>query len=143
MILVAAVIPMGAAVAQGGPSGGLGVAPAPGSTGLAVVVHHHVHHLHHRIGVAAHQRHERLGTDLELRRLVLGVHPGGAVPGDRPGYPFTIPAGSPAPAAATFFSDETGTGSQTLTCPFQLTVPANATPGTYTSTWTITVQSGP
>ncbi len=65
------------------------------------------------------------------------------VAGDPAGYPFTIPAAASAPAAATFFSDETGTGPQTLSFPFQMNVPANAKAGVYTSTWTITIQSGP
>ncbi len=65
------------------------------------------------------------------------------VAGDPAGYPFTIPAAASAPAAATFFSDQTGTGPQTLSFPFQMNVPANAKPGVYTSNWTITVQSGP
>ena len=66
-----------------------------------------------------------------------------ALAGDPTSYPFTIPAASPAPTAATFFSDQTGTGSQTLDFPLQLNVPNNAKPGTYTSTWTVTIQSGP
>jgi len=65
------------------------------------------------------------------------------VAGDPPGYPFTIPAGSSPPAAATLFSDKTGTGSQTLSFPFQVNVPANSRSGIYSSTWTITIQSGP
>jgi hypothetical protein len=65
------------------------------------------------------------------------------VAGDPPNYPFVIPAGPTAPTAATFFSDKTGTGPQTLSFPLQVTVPANGTPGTYTSTWTISVQTGP
>jgi hypothetical protein len=65
------------------------------------------------------------------------------VAGDPPGYPFVIPAGATPPTAATFFSDETGTGSQTLSFPFQVTVPANGKSGTYTSTWTVTIQTGP
>ena len=65
------------------------------------------------------------------------------VSGDPPVYPFTIPAGSPPPVAATLFSDKTGTGSQTLSFPFQINVPANSRSGIYSSTWTITVQSGP
>ncbi|MGO9582833.1 MAG: hypothetical protein ACLP36_08505, partial [Acidimicrobiales bacterium] len=66
-----------------------------------------------------------------------------AMAGDPPSYPVTIPAGSTPPTAATFFSDETGTGPQTLSFPFQVAVPAKAYSGTYTSTWTITAQSGP
>jgi hypothetical protein len=65
------------------------------------------------------------------------------IAGDPPSYPFTIPAGSTPPLAATFFSDETGTGPQTLSFPFLLNLPANAKAGTYTSTWTVTIQSGP
>jgi hypothetical protein len=65
------------------------------------------------------------------------------VAGDPPAYPLAIPAGSTPPTAATFFSDQTGTGSQTLSFPFQVNVPAKSTVGTYTSAWTITIQSGP
>ena len=65
------------------------------------------------------------------------------VAGDPTSYPFIIPAASTAPTAATFFSDQTGTGPQTLSFPFQLNVPASAKAGTYTSTWTVTIQSGP
>ena len=60
-----------------------------------------------------------------------------------PTYPFTVPAAATAPAAATFFSDQTGTGPQTLSFDFAVALPANAFAGTYTSTWTITDQSGP
>jgi len=65
------------------------------------------------------------------------------VAGDPAGYPFTIPAAASAPAAATFFSDQTGTGPQILSFPFQMNVPANAKQGVYSSNWTITIQSGP
>ena len=65
------------------------------------------------------------------------------IAGDPPGYPLAIPAGTTPPMAATFFSNETGTGSQTLSFPFQVAVPAKAQAGTYTSTWTITIQTGP
>lgn len=65
------------------------------------------------------------------------------IAGDPPSYPFTVPAGSTPPTAATFFSDKTGTGSQTLSFPVQVTLPANGKPGTYVSTWTVTIQSGP
>jgi hypothetical protein len=65
------------------------------------------------------------------------------IAGDPPAYPFTIPAGSTPPTAATFFSDETGTGSQTLSFPLQFTVPAKTRSGAYSSTWTISIQTGP
>ncbi|HVB05702.1 MAG TPA: hypothetical protein VNF07_05585 [Acidimicrobiales bacterium] len=66
-----------------------------------------------------------------------------AARGGDPTFPFTVPAGAPAPAAATFFSDQSGTGPQTLSFTFQIAIPADAFAGTYTSTWTITDQSGP
>jgi hypothetical protein len=37
----------------------------------------------------------------------------------------------------------TGTGNQTVTPTFSMSVPANAYGGSYTSTWTITLSSGP
>jgi hypothetical protein len=60
-----------------------------------------------------------------------------------PTYPFTVPAGASAPTATTLFSDQSGTGAQTLSFNFIVAVPANSYAGTYTSTWTLTIQSGP
>ena len=66
-----------------------------------------------------------------------------AVAGDPSSYPVTVPAGSAPPTAVTFFSDKSGTGPQTMSFPVQISVPADAKAGTYTSTWTITAQTGP
>ncbi len=61
------------------------------------------------------------------------------------GYPITLPAGAVPPTAAKIYSTGAGTGmgSFQLGATAQLTVPENAYTGTYTSTWTITVSSGP
>jgi sugar lactone lactonase YvrE len=58
-------------------------------------------------------------------------------------YPITVPAASTAPAAATFFSANSGsgTGDITLTATFSLTVPPGSVPGTYTSTASETLVS--
>jgi hypothetical protein len=60
-------------------------------------------------------------------------------------YPYTLPAGASAPAATKLFNAaaSTGTGNETVTPTFTLSVPASAYSGTYTSTWTITLSSGP
>lgn len=60
-------------------------------------------------------------------------------------YPYTLPAGSPAPLATKFFNaaPNTGMGNQTVTVTWRLSVPANTFAGTYTSTWTISLVSGP
>lgn len=60
-------------------------------------------------------------------------------------YPYDLPASSSAPAAATLLSASTGTGRGdiSVSIPWVLTVPASAYAGTYTSTWTISVVSGP
>ncbi len=72
---------------------------------------------------------------------------GGAcvAPSNTMSYPITLPAAGVAPTAAKFFStpDDTGTGPVDLTPAFSLAVPANARTGTYTSTWTVTIASGP
>jgi YVTN family beta-propeller protein len=60
-------------------------------------------------------------------------------------YPYTLPAGAAAPAATKIYNAtaNTGMGSQTVTPTFTLTIPATTRAGTYTSTWTYTLSSGP
>jgi hypothetical protein len=60
-------------------------------------------------------------------------------------YPYAVPAGTTAPTPTKLFNAaiNTGTGNQTVTPTFRLTVPANSYAGTYTSTWTLTLSSGP
>jgi hypothetical protein len=56
-------------------------------------------------------------------------------------YPSTLPAGASAPTATKVFNAaaNTGEGNQTVTVTWSLAVPA----ATYTSTWTISLASGP
>lgn len=60
-------------------------------------------------------------------------------------YPVTLPAGTTAPTAIKLYdaAASTGAGPSSVTLTFQLSVPANAYKGTYTSTWTFTIASGP
>lgn len=60
-------------------------------------------------------------------------------------YPLTVPAAGTAPAAVSFFTSavNTGMGDFTITPTFRVTVPANTYAGTYTSTMSITIASGP
>ncbi len=60
-------------------------------------------------------------------------------------YPYTLPAGATAPTATRFFNAaaKKGMGDQTITPTWTLAVPANAYSGAYTSTWTISIVSGP
>ena len=60
-------------------------------------------------------------------------------------YPVTLPAAATAPTAVKVFNAAaaTGGGAMTVTLSFQLAVPASAYSGSYTSTWTFTVASGP
>lgn len=60
-------------------------------------------------------------------------------------YPYTLPAAGSAPTATKLFNAaaNTGGGNQTVTVTWSLSVPATATVGTYTSTWTISLVSGP
>jgi len=60
-------------------------------------------------------------------------------------YPYTLPAAATAPAATKMFNAIAGTGmlNQTVTATWTLAVPGNAYAGTYTSTWTISLLSGP
>ncbi len=61
------------------------------------------------------------------------------------GYPYTLPAAAVAPAATRMFNAnaDTGLGAQTITPNWQLAIPASARAGTYTSTWTFSLVSGP
>ena len=60
-------------------------------------------------------------------------------------YPLTVPAGATAPAAVKFFNAaaNTGMGRFTVTPTISVTVPGNAYAGTYSSTVTVAVASGP
>jgi len=60
-------------------------------------------------------------------------------------YPYSLPAGSGPPTATKLFDAATasGLGDQTVTPTFTLAIPANTYAGTYTSTWTVSVVSGP
>jgi len=60
-------------------------------------------------------------------------------------YPYTLPAAATAPAATELVNAAAGSGMghETLTPTFSLAVPAGAHAGTYTSTWTFTLSSGP
>jgi hypothetical protein len=60
-------------------------------------------------------------------------------------YPYSLPAGASAPTATKIFNAAatTGQGNQTVTVTWSLAVPATASPGTYTSTWTLSLTSGP
>ena len=61
------------------------------------------------------------------------------------GYPLAVPAGAPAPTAVKLFNAaaNTGMGSFNLTPTIQVAIPANTYAGTYTSTVTVAVVSGP
>ncbi|MEH3053771.1 MAG: hypothetical protein PGN13_07135 [Patulibacter minatonensis] len=61
------------------------------------------------------------------------------------GYPMALPHGSPAPTAAKIFNAvaASGRGPTNLTFNFTLGIPASARIGTYTSTWTVTLATGP
>jgi hypothetical protein len=60
-------------------------------------------------------------------------------------YPLTLPAAATAPTAVKVYNAaaNTGGGPLTLTLSFQLSIPASAYSGSYTSTWTFTIASGP
>jgi len=60
-------------------------------------------------------------------------------------YPVTLPAGTTAPTAVKVYDAAPGTGGGplTLTLSFKLAVPASAYMGSYSSTWTFTIASGP
>ncbi|MBV9801946.1 MAG: hypothetical protein JO130_02085 [Solirubrobacterales bacterium] len=60
-------------------------------------------------------------------------------------YPYFMPAGTTAPTATKLFTAPAGTGmgDQTLSPTWNLGIPANAYAGNYTSTWTLSLVSGP
>ncbi|MDO9352285.1 MAG: WxL domain-containing protein [Solirubrobacteraceae bacterium] len=68
-----------------------------------------------------------------------------AAPTNAVGLPLTIPAAAAAPPAIKLFNAAIGTGmgATNLGMQFALDVPAHARIGNYTSTWTLTVSSGP
>jgi YVTN family beta-propeller protein len=61
------------------------------------------------------------------------------------GYPYSAPAASTAPAATKLYNAAaaSGIGNQTVTPTFRLAAPAKSYAGTYTSTWTVSLISGP
>jgi hypothetical protein len=60
-------------------------------------------------------------------------------------YPYVLPAAGTAPTATKMYNAaaSTGLGNQTVTPTWRLSVPASTFAGTYTSTWTISLVSGP
>ena len=66
-------------------------------------------------------------------------------PANSVSYPVAVPAGASPPPAVKFFSTPavTGIGGFRITPTVQVFVPANAYAGTYTSTLTLTLVSGP
>ena len=60
-------------------------------------------------------------------------------------YPYTLPAAATAPTATKVYNAaaSTGLGNQTVTPTWKLAVPANTFAGTYNSTWTLSLVSGP
>jgi WxL domain surface cell wall-binding len=60
-------------------------------------------------------------------------------------YPYTLPAAAVAPTATKLYNAaaNTGMGNQTVTPTWKLAVPASTFAGTYTSTWTLSLVSGP
>jgi hypothetical protein len=60
-------------------------------------------------------------------------------------YPYSLPAATTAPTATKMYNAPAGTGmgNQTLTPTWTLSIPSSAQAGTYTSTWTQSLVSGP
>jgi hypothetical protein len=60
-------------------------------------------------------------------------------------YPYTLPAAGTAPTATKLYNAaaNTGLGNQTVTPTWKLAVPAGTFAGTYNSTWTLSLVSGP
>ena len=60
-------------------------------------------------------------------------------------YPKTLPAATTAPAAIKLYNAaaNSGGGPSTVTLTYLLSIPANTRSGTYTSTWTFSIVSGP
>jgi hypothetical protein len=69
----------------------------------------------------------------------------GTAPSNNVSYPFTVPAGSTPPTSVKLFNAAfaTGSGIVSVTPTVQVAVPGNASAGSYSSTLTITVASGP
>jgi hypothetical protein len=69
----------------------------------------------------------------------------GTAPTNNVTYPFTLPAGSTPPTAVKLYNAASGTGSGivNVTPTVQVAVPGNASAGSYSSTLTVTVASGP
>lgn len=61
------------------------------------------------------------------------------------GYPYSLPAATTAPTATKLFNAAatTGAGNQTITPTWSLAIPAGSHAGAYSSTWTLTLASGP
>lgn len=68
-----------------------------------------------------------------------------SLPVNQINYPVTVPAAASAPAAVKVFDAATGSGAGPVTVVLtaNLDVPGNARVGTYASTWTLTLASGP
>jgi WxL domain surface cell wall-binding len=68
-----------------------------------------------------------------------------SLPTNTTSYPVTLPAGSTPPTAAKLFNASAGTGAgpANLSLTANLAVPANTRAGSYSSTWTFTLSSGP
>jgi photosystem II stability/assembly factor-like uncharacterized protein len=64
---------------------------------------------------------------------------------DAIGYPVTVPAATTAPAGVKIFNAaaSSGAGPASLTVYASLAIPARAASGSYSSTWTLTLASGP
>ena len=60
-------------------------------------------------------------------------------------YPIVVPAASTPPSAVKVYNAgaATGAGPSNVSLALKLSVPANAYGGTYSSTWTFTISSGP
>lgn len=60
-------------------------------------------------------------------------------------FPYTLPAASTAPTATKLYNApvNTGMGDQTVSPTWTLAIPGNAYAGNYTSTWTLSLVSGP
>jgi hypothetical protein len=68
-----------------------------------------------------------------------------SLPTNSASYPITLPAATTAPPAVKLYNAaaNTGGGSLILVLNFALSVPANARSGTYSSSWTFSIASGP
>jgi hypothetical protein len=68
-----------------------------------------------------------------------------SLPTNTIGYPATLPAGATPPTAVKLYnaSAATGSGATNVTLGLQIAIPANAYNGSYSSTWTFAIVSGP